>query len=68
MTKTASAAPVPGIPEPEGALSGLPIAMAYVPVQRFKNLADPETALSRGTVFNDLFKPLECGSKRRTPR
>ena len=65
MTRITPPAPAPA---PEGALSGFPLAMAYVPMQPFCDLADPETALARGTVFNELFKPLECGLKRRALR
>ena len=38
-------------------LSGYPIAMAYVPRQRFENLYCPETGLQRGTVFEALDLP-----------
>lgn len=38
-------------------LNGLPIAMAYVPWQEFKNLYPAEKALSRGTIFEELDKP-----------
>ena len=43
-----------------GRLDGYPLAMAYVPMQRFENLYSPETALCAGTVFADLDKPF-CG-------
>ena len=33
------------------------IGMAYVPVQKWENLMEPEEALSRGTQFRDLDKP-----------
>ena len=68
MTRTIPRAPEPVRPDAPGALFGLPLAMAYVPMQRFENLADPETGLKQGTVFNDLVKPLECGLKRRALR
>ena len=42
-----------------GDLSCLPVAMAYVPMQRFEGLYDMLTALSRGTLFQELDKPFE---------
>ena len=45
-----------------------PLAMAYVVMQRFTNLALPEQGLRQGTVFSDLVKPLECGLRRRPMR
>lgn len=38
-------------------LNGLPIAMAYVPWQMWKNLYAAEKALCRGTIFEELDKP-----------
>ena len=38
-------------------LSGLPIAMAYVPWQEWRNLYGAEKALHRGTIFEELDKP-----------
>lgn len=38
-------------------LNGMPIAMAYVPWQEFKNLYAAEKALCRGTIFEELDKP-----------
>jgi len=42
------------------AVDNLPLAMAYVPMQRFENLYDSEHGLCRGTIFADLDKPF-CG-------
>ncbi|MCD7725888.1 MAG: spore coat associated protein CotJA [Clostridiales bacterium] len=40
------------------ALAGLPLAMAYVPIQRFNGICDNlEEALLDGTVFPELNKP-----------
>jgi len=36
-----------------------PLAMAYVPMQKFKNLYDTEKALCRGTLFEDLDLPFK---------
>lgn len=41
-------------------LEGLPLAMAYVPMQQFGELYDESEALTRGTAFPDLDKPF-CG-------
>ena len=40
-------------------LRGMPIAMAYVPWQEWKNLYPAEKALHRGTIFEELDKPFE---------
>lgn len=37
------------------------LAMAYVLVQDFVNLYEPDAAFSRGTVFADLDKPFMAG-------
>lgn len=42
------------------AVSGQPLAMAYVPMQTFENLYSPEAAICAGTLFADLDKPF-CG-------
>ena len=41
----------------ETKLSCLPIAMAYVPMQKFQELYNPETAFCAGTLFKELDKP-----------
>ncbi len=41
-------------------LGRLPLAMAYVPFQRWGNIYDPYRALQRGTIFPDLDLPF-CG-------
>lgn len=38
-------------------LSGMPIAMAYVPWQEWQNLHSAEKAFCQGTIFEDLDKP-----------
>ena len=38
-------------------LNGMPLAMAYVPWQDFKDLYPAEKALCRGTIFEELDKP-----------
>ena len=42
-------------------LNGHPLAMVYAPYQAFRGLYDPDTALSRGTLFAELDLPLEVG-------
>ncbi len=50
-----------------------PIAMVYSPVQQWRDLYDPATALSNGTIFKELDLPFyptpcrrkECGSCHR---
>ncbi len=41
-------------------LEGLPLAMAYVPMQQFGELYSESEALTKGTAFPDLDKPF-CG-------
>ena len=40
---------------------GTPLAAVYVPFQTFTQLYDCDKALSRGTLFMELDKPLEVG-------
>lgn len=35
----------------------VPLAMAYVPMQKWQKLYDPDVALERGTLFLELDKP-----------
>ncbi|MBS5660630.1 MAG: spore coat associated protein CotJA [Clostridiales bacterium] len=35
----------------------LPIAMAYVPMQKWRNIYDSEVGFDRGTIFEELDKP-----------
>ncbi|MBR3768886.1 MAG: spore coat associated protein CotJA [Clostridia bacterium] len=48
------------------ALTALPddtvTAMAYVPFQTDKSMFDTEIALSKGTLFTDLYKPFLRGA------
>ena len=39
------------------ALDGLPIAMAYVPWQHWKDVYDLCEGLEKGTIFPELYKP-----------
>ena len=45
-------------------LSGLSIAMAYVPWQKWQNLYNRQAALKNGTLFEELNKPFKGGQKR----
>jgi hypothetical protein len=38
-------------------LEKLPLAMAYVPFQKWKNVTDAATGLAHGTIFQDLVLP-----------
>lgn len=40
-------------------MAELPLAYAYVPIQRWQMLYPAEKALSRGTLFEQLDKPME---------
>ena len=37
--------------------SDMPVAMAYVPWQKWQDLYDPYKGLERGTIFKELDKP-----------
>lgn len=53
-------------PEKEYTFSGIdnmPLAMAYVPMQKWKNVMDAATGFSHGTIFQDLVMPF-YGDKR----
>ena len=43
----------------EATLFDKPLAYAYVPIQRWRMLYTPERALERGTLFEELDKPME---------
>jgi hypothetical protein len=43
-------------------LRGLPLAMAYVPMQRFGKTFSLDYALRAGTIFPELCKPF-CGKR-----
>ena len=47
-------------------LTGLSLAMAYVPYQHFDNLNEAPKALEQGTLFKELYMPF-TGQKRRPP-
>lgn len=38
-------------------VNDLPLAMAYVPMQRWENVCDASSGLAQGTIFKDLVKP-----------
>ncbi|HEX3027331.1 MAG TPA: spore coat associated protein CotJA [Clostridia bacterium] len=37
--------------------SQTPVGMAYVPVQKFRSVYEPDVGLMQGTIFPDLDKP-----------
>lgn len=41
-------------------LSSMPIAMAYVPWQEWRNIYEAEKGFHKGTIFEELNKPF-CG-------
>ena len=43
-----------------GVLSKMPIAMAYVPFQQWRDIYNLDYALERGTIFKELDLPF-CG-------
>ena len=67
MTRRENGCPGTGEPWGRGDLaeikdpecSNLQLAMAYVPYQCWRMLYEPDKALSRGTLFEELDKPLE---------
>ena len=46
-------------------INAFPPVMAYVPMQSFKNLYDPESALCHGTIFRELDLPFMGAAQRR---
>ena len=40
-------------------LSSLPLAEAYVPMQRWETVFDPEEGTRKGTIFPSLFRPYD---------
>ena len=41
------------------ALDSLSLGYSYTPIQRWRMMYRPEEALSRGTLFEELYKPME---------
>ena len=46
---------------PDTCLEQFPLAMAYVPFQRWECLYELPKGFQRGTIFSDLDKPFCCG-------
>ena len=48
-------------------VDGLPLAMVYAPMQKWRNAYSPDEALIRGTMFAELdrpfYPPKVCGCK-----
>ena len=42
-----------------GALGALPLAYVYAPSQKFRMMYSPEDALKHGTLFEELYLPME---------
>lgn len=49
---------------PETCLESWPLAMAYVPMQQFENLFEPQEGFNQGTIFRDLALPFRGGQGR----
>lgn len=45
-----------------------PVGMAYVPVQQFSSVFEPDVALEHGTVFPELVKPWLGGQAFSAPQ
>ncbi|MBS6462870.1 MAG: spore coat associated protein CotJA [Ruminococcus sp.] len=43
--------------ESENCLAGRSLAMVYSPCQQFRELYEPDEALTKGTLFRELDKP-----------
>ena len=41
-------------------IDDMPIAMAYVPYQQWRNIYEPNEAFRRGTIFKELDLPFTC--------
>ena len=51
------------VPVAESCVDTYPVAMAYVPMQQWRELYDPASAISRGTIFRELdleWYPTNC--------
>lgn len=48
-------------------LDELPLAYSYTPLQMIDTVYDNDTALSKGTVFPELYKPKSVYGKEFTP-
>lgn len=46
----------------------LPLAMAYVPMQKWENVCDAQSGLAQGSIFKDLVKPYCPVLQRRSGR
>ena len=53
-----------GIESACNAVDTCPLAMAYVPWQRWRDIYEPSKALSRGTIFAELDLPFLGGGVR----
>ena len=44
-------------------LDSMPVGYAYVPMQKFRMLYNEENALKHGTLFEELYLPMEVYAK-----
>ncbi len=47
-----------------GGVDGMPLAMAYVPMQRWRDIYENDKALMRGTIFSELDLPFKGAGMR----
>ena len=60
-----TAAPEEARPEPmRSCIDEMPLAMAYVPRQKWQNIYENSKAVMRGTIFSDLALPFKGAGKR----
>ncbi len=45
-------------------IDGMPLAMAYVPRQKWQNIYENSKAVMRGTIFSDLDLPFKGAGKK----
>ena len=62
-----SAMPQPVCVPQETAIYNVRLAMAYVPFQKMCTLLNPLEALSKGTVFPELYSPYDGKGKKSNP-
>lgn len=48
---------------PSVCIDDMPIGYAYVPMQKFRMLFSQEKALTHGTLFEELYLPMEVYAK-----
>ena len=58
--------PTNDTPSMQNCIDNMPLAMAYVPMQRFRALYEPEAGFEKGTIFAELDMPfVGCKKNKR---